>query len=264
VKSRRRALGQHFLHNRRLLEKIVAAVDPRPDEVILEIGPGRGALTWPLAAKAGRVMAVEKDAGLVTGLEARKPDNVTIVAGDALTVSFGKIVEESGVRPPVKIAGNLPYSISGPLLGRFWEERELFTRGVFLLQKEVAERIAAGPGTKDYAPLSILLQIAFEVKILSKVRPGSFVPPPKVDSALVLLDRRPRPLVEVEDWNGFRRFLNAAFAHRRKTLANNLTAAGVPSDKIREALNRLGLRLKIRPEQVVLPAWAALFKTAGK
>lgn len=259
MKTRRRALGQHFLHNPRILGRIVAAVDPKPDELILEIGPGRGALTWPLAAKAGRVVAVEKDAALIPALEEQKPENVTIIRGDALTVRFQDILREAGAAPPIKIAGNLPYSISGPFLFKFWEERNIFSRGVFLLQKEVAERIAARPGTKDYAPLSILLQIAFEVKVLFKVAPGSFVPPPRVDSALVVLDRRDKPLVEVPDWGGFRKFLNAAFAHRRKTLVNNLAAAGIPAETAADALTALGPPLKVRPEQVSIPLWAALY-----
>jgi 16S rRNA (adenine1518-N6/adenine1519-N6)-dimethyltransferase len=259
VKTRRRALGQHFLHNPRILERIVAAVDPKPGELVLEIGPGRGALTWPLAAKARRVIAVEKDAALIPALEEQKPDNVTIIRGDALTVRFQDILREAGTAPPIKIAGNLPYSISGPFLFKFWEERDLFSRGVFLLQKEVAERIAARPGTKDFAPLSILLQIAFEVKILFKVAPGAFVPPPKVDSALVSFDRRDKPLVDVPNWAGFRKFLNAAFAHRRKTLVNNLAASGIAAEKAAATLAALGLPLKVRPEQVPIHAWAALY-----
>jgi 16S rRNA (adenine1518-N6/adenine1519-N6)-dimethyltransferase len=264
VKTRRQALGQHFLRNPRLLGRIVRAVDPGPDETVVEIGPGRGALTWPLAEKAGRVIAVEKDASFLPDLEARKPANVTIVAGDALTVAFRSLLEKAAAPLPAKIAGNLPYAISGPFLARFWEERDLFSRGVFLLQKEVAERIAAGPGSKDYAPLSILLQIAFRVKIILTVAPGSFVPPPRVESALVALERRENPLFDVGDGVRFRRFLQAAFAHRRKTLMNNLAAAKIPLEKIGKTLDRLGLSPKVRPEQVAVPDWAALFISAGK
>jgi len=259
LKTRRQALGQHFLRNPRILERIVRAVDPSPSETVIEIGPGYGALTWPLADKARFVLAVEKDPHLVRELEARRPSNVRVVAGDALTVPFRRILEESGVRPPVKAAGNLPYSISGPFLARFWEERELFSRGVFLLQREVAERIAAGPGSKDYAPLGILLQIAFDVELALRVAPGSFVPPPKVDSALAVLVRRPKPLVEVGDASAFRGFLQAGFAHRRKTLVNNLAAAGIPPGKTSAALAGLGLPASTRAEEVSIPAWAALF-----
>jgi 16S rRNA (adenine1518-N6/adenine1519-N6)-dimethyltransferase len=259
LKPRRQALGQHFLPNPRIIDRVVRAVDPGPEETVIEIGPGRGALTWPLAAKAGRVIAVEKDPDLVRELEAGKPANVDLVAGDALAVSFRTILEEGGIAPPVKVAGNLPYSISGPFLARFWEERELFARGVFLLQKEVAERAAAMPGTKDVAPLSILLQNAFEATIAFKVAPGSFVPPPKVDSSLLVLARRARPLFEVGDGSAFRRFLRASFAQRRKTLANNLNAAGVLRDKTVAALAALGLRPATRPEEIAMAGWAALY-----
>jgi 16S rRNA (adenine1518-N6/adenine1519-N6)-dimethyltransferase len=259
LRTRRQALGQHFLNNPRILERIVRAVAPGPGETVIEIGPGHGSLTRPLAAAAGRVVAIERDAALVAELEAGKPANVAIVPGDALRISFREILAGVGVLPPVKIAGNLPYSISGPFLARFWEEREIFLRGVFLIQREVAERIAARPGGKDYAPLSILLQIAFEVKIVLSVAPGSFSPPPKVDSAVIVLDRRARPVVDVPDPEAFRRFLNAAFAHRRKTLVNNLAASGVPPRRTEAALDRLGLESKIRPEEVAIPGWAALF-----
>jgi len=259
MKTRRRALGQHFLPNPRVIDRIVRAVGPGPDETIIEIGPGKGALTLPLAERAGRVIAVEKDPALVRELEARRPANVVLIAGDALAVSFRAILEGDGIAPPVKMAGNLPYSISGPFLARFWEERELFSRGVFLLQREVAERVAAKPGTKDIAPLSILLQIAFEAKIAFRVAPGSFVPPPKVDSSLLVLARRARPLFEVRGEAAFRRFLQAAFAHRRKTLVNNLEAAGLGRPETAAALASLGHRPTARPEEIAISDWAALF-----
>lgn len=259
MKTRRRALGQHFLRNPRILERIVRAVDPGPMETVVEIGPGHGALTFPLAEKARLVLAVEKDPALVRELEAGRPARVKIIAGDALAVPFRKILEEAGALPPVKIAGNLPYAISGPFLARFWEERALFSRGVFLLQREVAARVAAGPGSKDYAPLGILLQIAFDVAIALKISPGSFAPPPKVDSALAVFSARDKPLVEVGDERAFRRFLRAAFARRRKTLANNLAAVGFPWEKTAEILGLLGRPPSARAEEIDIPGWAAAF-----
>jgi len=260
VKTRRQALGQHFLRDARLLDKIARTIDPGPADLVIEIGPGKGALTRAVAALAGKVVAVEKDRILAESLAADKPENVEVIEGDALDESFEKlIVEIGGAAPPVKIIGNLPYAISGPFLARVWEKPRLFSRAAFLIQREVAERIASGPGSKDYAPLSIMLQIFFEVKILFKVAAGSFVPPPKVESAVVSLIRRETPLVAVPDEARFRKFLAGAFAQRRKTLLNNLAAMGIPAEKSRAALDSLGLIATIRPEQVGIAAWAALY-----
>ena len=260
MKTRRQALGQHFLRDARLLEKIARTIDPGPEDLVIEIGPGKGALTRAVAALAGKVVAVEKDRILAESLAADKPENVEIIEGDALDESFERLIfEVAKAAPPVKIIGNLPYSISGPFLARVWEERRLFSRAAFLIQREVAERIASGPGSKDYAPLSIMLQIFFEVKILFKVAAGSFVPPPKVESAVVSLIRRETPLVAVPDEARFRKFLAGAFAQRRKTLLNNLAAMGIPAEKSRAALDSLGLIATIRSEQVGIAAWAALY-----
>ncbi|MCX6566531.1 MAG: 16S rRNA (adenine(1518)-N(6)/adenine(1519)-N(6))-dimethyltransferase RsmA [Candidatus Aminicenantes bacterium] len=262
MKTRRRALGQHFLRDARLLEKIARTIDPQPADVVIEIGPGKGALTRALSPLAGKVVAVEMDRILAEALDADKPENVTVVEGDALVVSFERLITEiagAGARPPVKIIGNLPYAISGPFLARVWEKRRLFSRASFLIQREVAERIAAGPGSKEFAPLSIMLQVYFDVKILFRVAPGSFVPPPKVDSAVVSLVRRETPLIALADEAGFRKFLGSAFSQRRKTLLNNLAAMDVPAEKGRAALASLGLVRTVRPEQVAIAAWAGLF-----
>lgn len=261
MKTRRQALGQHFLRDERLLDKIARTIDPRPDDVVIEIGPGKGALTRAVAALAGRVVAVEKDRILAEALDANKPANVEVIEGDALDVSFERLITEiAGAAPPVKIIGNLPYAISGPFLARIWEERRFFSRAAFLIQKEVAERIASGPGSKDYAPLSIMLQIFFEVKILFKVAAGSFVPPPKVESAIVSLIPREAPLVPLADEAGFRKFLAGAFAQRRKTLLNNLLAIGIPAEKAKAALEKVKLTSTLRPEQVAISDWSALYE----
>jgi len=259
VRTRSPALGQHFLRDFRILDKIARTLDPRPDDVVIEIGPGKGALTRALSPLIRAVAAVEKDRLLAEALNADKPANVTVVEGNALDVAFEELIAGAGAKPPVKIAGNLPYAISGPFLARVWEERRLFSRASFLIQREVAERIAAGPGTKDFAPLSIMLQIYYEVKILFRVAPGSFIPPPKVESAVVSLIRRETPLCPLADEAGFRKFLAGAFAQRRKTLLNNFAAMGLPADRASAALDSLGLAKTIRPEQVSIPSWASLF-----
>jgi 16S rRNA (adenine1518-N6/adenine1519-N6)-dimethyltransferase len=187
--SRRHALGQHFLANPGVLRKIVAAVDPKPGDLIVEIGAGKGVLTAELAEKAGRVIAVEKDERLIPGLREAMPANVEIVHGDILRVDLREISKMAGA-PALRLVGNIPYSISSPLLFRVLDERALLSDCVFLLQKEVAERVTARPGTKSYAPLGILLQNEFEARVAFTVAPGSFSPPPKVQSALLTLRRR--------------------------------------------------------------------------
>ncbi len=264
MKTRRPPLGQHFLRDARLLDKIARTIDPQAADVVIEIGPGKGALTRALSPLTRLVVAVEKDRILAEMLDAEKPANVAVVEGDALDVSFEQLIREiAGSSPPVKITGNLPYAISGPFLARLWEERRLFSRASFLIQREVAERIAAGPGTKDFAPLSIMLQVYFDVKILFRVARGSFVPPPKVDSAVVSLVRRETPLISLVDESGFRKFLGGAFAQRRKTLLNNLQAMGISAEGGAAALASQGLVKTVRSEQVPIAAWAGLFAALG-
>jgi 16S rRNA (adenine1518-N6/adenine1519-N6)-dimethyltransferase len=168
-KSRRQALGQHFLVNEGVLRKIVAVIDPQPADVVVEIGPGRGALTAALAAKAGRVVAVEKDERLLPALRESLPANVEIVHGDILRTDLGAIRAKAGV-PALRLVGNIPYSISSPLLFSALDQRAVLADCVFLLQKEVAERVTAGPGTKSYAPLGILLQNEFAARPRSSRR----------------------------------------------------------------------------------------------
>jgi 16S rRNA (adenine1518-N6/adenine1519-N6)-dimethyltransferase len=258
-KSRRHALGQHFLASPGILERIVAAAAPAPGEFILEIGPGKGALTLPLLLAGAKVVAVEKDQALGDGLRNRGLDGLTVVEGDILDQDWPRLMEVHGAGPgPYLVAGNLPYSISTPLLYLFLEYRDHLRKGVFLVQREVAERYIAGPGGKDYSPLGILLQVYYSVKILLKVSPGSFVPPPKVDSAVISLEKRETPLVKIGDYDRFRRFLHVCFAQRRKTVANNLAAAGFPHDRIASLLEALNLDPRVRAERIPLAALTAL------
>src|SRR5512135_2138452 len=227
-RSRRQALGQHFLINQGVLRKIVAAIGPKPGDVIVEIGPGKGALTGVLAEKAGQVVAIEKDERLIPGLRERMPPNVEVVHGDILRVDFREISEKAGTSA-LRLVGNIPYSISSVLLFRVLDDRAVLSDCAFLLQKEVAERITAGPGTKSYAPLGILLQNEFEARVAFTVAPGSFSPPPKVQSAFLTLRRRSGPLHAIGVGEPFRAFLRAAFAERRKMLWKNLSRRATPS-----------------------------------
>ena len=257
-RSRRHALGQHFLTNEGVLRKIVEAVDPKPTDVIVEIGAGRGILTALLAASAGKVIALEKDERLIPGLRENMPANVEVVHADVLKADFRVMVKRAGV-PALRLVGNVPYSISSPLLFRALDERELLADCVFLLQKEVAERVTAEPGTKSYAPLGILLQNEFDPRIAFTVAPGSFSPPPKVQSALLTLRRRPAPVHPGAADKPYRAFLRAAFAERRKMLWKNLARRATPT-ALAAAYDSLGLARNARAEELSPDQLFALFR----
>ncbi len=247
-RSRRQALGQHFLSNPGVLRKIVAAIDPGPGDLIVEIGAGKGILTAPLAERAGRVVAIEKDERLLPGLREAMPANVEVVHGDILRVDLREISRTAGA-PALRLVGNVPYSISSPLLFHVLDERAVIADCVFLLQKEVAERVTSGPGTKSYAPLGILLQNEFEARIAFTVAPGSFSPPPKVQSALLTLRRRSSPLHPGAADEPYRAFLRAAFAERRKMLWKNLARRATPAG-LEAAYAKLALSRNVRAEEL--------------
>lgn len=251
-KTRRQLFGQHFLHEKRILQKIIEAIRPEKDDLVVEIGPGKGALTFPLVARAGQVVAVEKDYSLVQTLEKNKPDNLEIIAGDILQVDLTTLIKSKKSQArSVKLAGNLPYHISSQILFVLLKVKNHIDRAVFLFQKEVAERIVAGPGSRKYAPLSILLQNYFDCQLLFLIKPGAFSPPPEVDSACVSFSRRtgPRFFPEVEEGNFFE-FLKACFRQRRKTLLRNLEGSGFNKDQIAAALQKLHLETKVRAEEL--------------
>jgi 16S rRNA (adenine1518-N6/adenine1519-N6)-dimethyltransferase len=260
INPRIRRLGQHFLSDPGILNKIVRVIDPQPEDRIIEVGAGKGALTFPLAQKAAEVIAIEKDGELIPLLRTKKQDNLTIIEKDVLRVDFGELLAAgAGVPGPVKLVGNLPYSISSPLMFKVLEDKRLFPRCVFLLQKEVAERICAQPGSKKYAPLSILVQNHFSARVHCLVHPGSFSPPPRVESALISLERRASPLFEIPDERLFLKFLQEAFRHRRKILMNNLGRSGWPPDALLTAYEELGLKRTARPEELTIAQFVRLF-----
>jgi 16S rRNA (adenine1518-N6/adenine1519-N6)-dimethyltransferase len=258
-KSRRHALGQHFLASPAVLARIVSVIAPREEDIIVEVGAGKGALTAALAERAGRVVAVEKDARLLPGLRREMPANVDVVHGDALSFDFEGLARRAGTAA-LRIVGNIPYSISTPLLFRVLDGRSLFAEAVFLVQKEVAARVTAGPGSKAYAPLGILLQNEFEARIAFSVAPGSFSPPPKVQSALLTLRRRTTPILPGAAEEPFRAFLKEAFAARRRMLWKNLSRRTNP-DRIAEAYGHLGLARNARAEALPAHVLFALFQT---
>ena len=204
-----RRLGQHFLIKGSILERIAAAACPEREDLVIEIGPGRGALTEKLLKRAARVIAIELDSSLVEHLRSRY--TAEVVHSDVLAIDLAQW-------GPAVIAGNLPYYITSPIL-----EKVLpldFRRAVFLMQKEVAERLVAQPGSRDYGYLTVQTAVYAQARLLFEVKPSAFHPPPKVDSAVVLLERRPPAL---DDVAGFLSFVSRSFRHKRKTIRNNLS-----------------------------------------
>lgn len=252
----RKRFGQHFLHDPGVIERIVAAFDPRPGETVVEIGPGLGALTLPLLDRTHVLHAIELDRDLA----ARLPGLVTghgqlvLHQADALRFDFMALAQ----RQRLRVIGNLPYNISTPLLFHVLDHAPAISDMLFMVQKEVADRMAAAPGTKDYGRLSVMLQWRLQVEHLFDVGPGAFRPPPKVWSSVVHL--RPRPtagIVDVEP-KQFGRVVQAAFAQRRKTLRNSLR--GIVDA---QGFARAGVNPARRPETLTLEEFAALTESAA-
>jgi 16S rRNA (adenine1518-N6/adenine1519-N6)-dimethyltransferase len=219
----KKSFGQHFLHEKRYIERIVSAISPRAEDMVVEIGPGEGALTLPLLAAAGKLTAIELDTDLIPDLQARAASvgSLTIVHSDVLKVDFTALARERGVAK-LRVAGNLPYYISSPILFHCVEHAGAISDMHFMLQKEVVDRMAAEPGSKVYGRLSVMLQLACRVEPLFDVPPGAFRPPPKVDSAVVRLVPLPPEQLPDADPARLHTVVKAAFAQRRKTLGNAL------------------------------------------
>lgn len=219
VERVRKRFGQHFLHDPAVISKIVAVIDPRPDETFVEIGPGRGVLTRPLAERVRQLFAIEIDRDLAATLADRFPDNtnVKIITGDALKTDF------RAFGSAFRLVGNLPYNISTPLLFHLIDFRDVIVDGCFMLQKEVVDRMAAASGSKTYGRLSVMIQSYWQVTPLFDVGAGAFSPPPKITSAIVRLTPRNIEL-NVENRPAFDKIVMAAFGQRRKTLRNSLAS----------------------------------------
>ncbi|MDI6906861.1 MAG: 16S rRNA (adenine(1518)-N(6)/adenine(1519)-N(6))-dimethyltransferase RsmA [Thermoanaerobacterales bacterium] len=264
----KKALGQNYLVNAGVLDKVVAAVDVRPGETVIEIGPGLGALTRRLADAGARVIALELDRDLLPVLAETLGDRpgVEVVAADATRIDFGALLRERGLEGPYKVAANLPYYVTTPIIIRLLEASPAPRRAVVMVQKEVAERLVASPGTKAYGALSVLVQFYTEPSLVCRVSPGSFFPPPAVDSAVVALARRARPAVDVPDPAAFFRLVRAAFGQRRKVLPKALEGAGLGGRETwarlmrREGLDpgRRGETLSLEEFGRLVRAWFAL------
>lgn len=254
-----KSLGQNFLVDRNIIDKIIRCADIGPEDSVLEIGPGRGALTEHLAKRAGRMLLVEYDHALAAELKEQYRDEprVTVVDGDILAIDLFEVL---GAAPAVwKVVANLPYNISSPVLFRLLEYRALFTRMVLMLQKEVAERLVASAGCSDYGVTTPLLGLWFDMRREFIVPPACFTPRPKVDSAVVSFVPLARPRVEVGSGEMFRRVVKGAFAMRRKTLSNCLKAAGLAApEDIGGVLDSCGIDGQRRGETLSLEEFASL------
>ena len=231
----KKSFGQHFLHDRHCIDRIVAAIAPRDGDFLVEIGPGEGALTLPLLAAAGSLTAIELDTDLIPALRTRAAavGELQVMHADVLKVDFTAMAHSHGV-PQLRLVGNLPYYISSPILFHCVEHAAAVADMHFMLQKEVVERMAAAPGSKVYGRLSVMLQLACTVEPLFDVPPTSFRPPPKVDSAVVRLQPLPRDQLHDADPAQLHAVVKAAFGQRRKTLSNALGQI-MDSEAIRRA-----------------------------
>jgi 16S rRNA (adenine1518-N6/adenine1519-N6)-dimethyltransferase len=260
VRTRRPKLGQHFLSSPRYRERIADALRLSREDLVIEIGPGRGAMTGLLAHRAGRVVAIELDEVLARQLQenfASLPA-VQIIQSNVLTADIAEICGSASAKE-CYVFGNLPYYITSPILQHLFEFRESVRGMALLMQREVAERVTAAPGSRDYGYLSVLVQLFSQPQLLFSVPPGAFSPPPKVHSALVQF----RMISRFPDWSperesGFLNFAKACFAQKRKSLANNLAAL---SNRLRieEAIAGHRLGANVRAEQVTIESLAALF-----
>ncbi len=270
ARGKTRALGQHFLRDDAVARRIVELVAPTPRDLVVEIGPGRGALTEPLARVAGRLLALEVDESLAARLKERfaHSPHVEIRPADARRFAYAGLRDlcpDPAGR--VLVVGNLPYSVAKPILMALVEAGGAIDEMALMLQKEVAERIAAGPGSKVYGALSVLTQVACDVTLPFAVPPGAFSPPPKVDSAVIHLRVLSTPPVAIADPGRFTAIVRAAFGQRRKSLPNALAAGlGLSVDRARGLVSSAGIDPGRRAETLSLSEFARLaegFASAG-
>ena len=255
--------GQNFLIDTHVLDKIIAAAEITKDDFVLEIGPGIGTMTQYLAYAAREVCAVEIDKSLIPILEDTLSDydNVTVINEDILKVDIAKLAEEKNGGRPIKVVANLPYYITTPIIMGLFESHVPVESITVMVQKEVADRMQVGPGTKDYGALSLAVQYYAEPYIVANVPPNCFMPRPKVGSAVIRLTRHQNPPVQAKDEKLMFRIIRASFNQRRKTLANGLKNSQelqFTKEQVEQAITECGLPLNIRGEALTLEQFAAL------
>lgn len=255
--------GQNFLIDTHVLEKIIAAAGVTEDDCVLEIGPGIGTMTQYLAEHARSVVAVEIDKNLIPILQEtlKEYENITIINDDILKVDINKLTEEYNGGRPIKVVANLPYYITTPIIMGLFEGGVPIDNITVMVQKEVAERMQVGPGSKDYGALSLAVQYYADAYIVANVPPNCFIPRPGVGSAVIRLTRHKEPPVEVEDPKLMFKLIRASFNQRRKTLQNGLNnSPELPfaKDEIADAIESLGVTPQIRGEALTLKQFADL------
>lgn len=251
-------LGQNFLQDAQAIQRIAQALGNCAGRTVVEIGPGRGAITQALAARCGCLLAVELDAELAAQLRTQVPaKNLTIVSQNILAFDFAGAAAEAGEQ--LLVAGNLPYYITSPILLKLAEAHAVIERAVLMVQREVADRVTAQPGGRDYGLLSVTVQLYGPVEMLFTLPPGAFSPPPKVHSAVFRWRLAPRFSELGVPEKAFIAFLRQCFAQKRKTLGNNLRAAGFAPAEIAAALSRAHIAAQARAETLALEGFAALW-----
>jgi len=253
----RKRLGQHFLSDPRILGRIVDALAPTKDETVIEIGPGRGALTEMLLARAGRVIAIEIDRDLAPRLRERHAGDtrLEVIEADVLDVNFGE-----AARGPYVVAGNVPYNITTPILFHALR-RPRPLRAVYLVQREVAERVVAAPGSDEYGALSANVQSVATAELMFRVSAGAFQPPPKVESAVLRIMPRPDPVVTEDEEDAFRAMVQASFGLRRKQLRRVVrTVFSLGPVDAERVVATAGLDPEARPEVLAPEAFARLLR----
>ncbi|HIX67451.1 MAG TPA: 16S rRNA (adenine(1518)-N(6)/adenine(1519)-N(6))-dimethyltransferase RsmA [Candidatus Anaerostipes excrementavium] len=255
--------GQNFLIDGRVLEKIMDAADIGAEDFVLEIGPGIGTMTQYLAERARQVMAVEIDRNLIPILSETLSDydNVEILNADILKIDLRKAVEEKNQGKPIKVVANLPYYITTPIIMELFESEIPVDNITVMVQKEVADRMQAQPGTKDYGALSLAVQFYAEPYIVANVPPNCFMPRPKVGSAVIRLTRHQNPPVEVKNKKLLFQLIRASFNQRRKTLQNgikNFSGLSFSKEEVADALEQIGVSPTIRGEALSLEQFAEL------
>jgi len=255
--------GQNFLIDTHVLDKIIRSAEITKDDFVIEIGPGIGTMTQYLASAAREVAAIEIDKALIPILEDTLSgyDNVTVINEDVLKVDICKLVEEKNEGRPIKVVANLPYYITTPIIMGLFESHVPLESITIMVQKEVADRMKTGPGSKDYGALSLAVQYYAKPELIANVPPNCFMPRPKVGSAVIKLTRHENPPVKAMDENFMFRIIRASFNQRRKTLMNGLNNAPditVSKEAVGKALEEMGLPAGVRGEALILEQFAEL------
>lgn len=253
----KKRFGQHFLHDQVVIQQIIAAARLTTETRTVEIGPGLGVLTDHLLRSSVQVDVIEIDRDLVERLQQRTEPHLKIHQGDVLTLNWSNFLN----LPPYTLVANLPYNISSQIVFRLLDHRPLFERMILMFQREVGERLAAPPGTKDYGVLSVLCQLWYDIQVVALVPPQSFRPPPKVDSIVLWFEPLASPRVVVDDEPFFRRVVKAAFTQRRKTVRNSLQAGGFSADQVDSALQHCSIVPTRRGETLTLDEFSALSRS---